>query len=78
MNGSDFFRKLHSFFSSSSQEKFEEVFGTGMGAHLFNKWTGVFFSDVKSYLNGFDLLNFIGNLDSTNLELLYSFLTKGE
>lgn len=68
MNGSDFFRKLHSFFAAATQEEFEAVFGAGMGKHLFEKWTG--------YAR-FDLVSFIGNLDSPNREALYQFLTKG-
>jgi len=68
MNGSDFFGKLHTFFVTSTPEKFEEVFGKVIGQHLFEKWTG--------YAR-YDLVAFIGTLDNPNREALYQFLTKG-
>jgi hypothetical protein len=69
MDGNKFFRNLHSFFAPATQEKFEALWGKRMGDHLWKKWTDYY---------GFSLVHFLGNLDSSNRELLYSFLTKGQ
>jgi hypothetical protein len=66
MKGNEFFRNLHSFFATATHEKFEALWGRGMGTHLWMKWTGW----------DMDLVIFIGNLDNPNRELLYNFLTK--
>jgi hypothetical protein len=64
MDGSDFFKQLHKFFAGATQEKFESVFGEGMGKHLWEKWTGY----------GFDLIHFLGNLDSPNRAKLFEHI----
>jgi hypothetical protein len=67
MDGSEFFNKLHSFFTGSPDE-FEDVFGEREGTHLAKKWIAC----------GFDLVVFIGTLDIQSRDKLYKFLTKGE
>lgn len=79
MDGNEFFRKLHSFFAGATQEKFEALWGRGMGKHLWEKWTGYYyFCDKSSHKSGFDLLGFIGNMDSPNREMLFRFCAKEE
>jgi hypothetical protein len=68
MDGNKFFRNLHSFFAAATQEKFKALWGREIGSHLWMKWAGY----------GRDLVQFLGNLDGPNREMLFRFCAKEE